>query len=97
MPKQKVFVCTKGKTCRKLGGKEVFCALEREIEEQGLGDQIKLKKTDCLGKCGRGPTIKVKPHKIWYGRVLPSDCSEVIRSVLSRIPIDRLKLKLKKA
>jgi NADH-quinone oxidoreductase subunit F/NADP-reducing hydrogenase subunit HndC len=93
MSKQKVFVCTKGKTCRKRGAREVFCALEQEIEAQGLEEQIKLKKTECMGHCGKGPTVKIKPDKVWYGSVSPRDCAEIIRSLLAKTPISRLRLK----
>ena len=81
MPKTKVIVCTRGKTCRKQGARKVFCALEKSLERLGLDDVVKLKKSDCLGNCGFGPTVKVKPAKVCYGSVLPEDCSEIIRSL----------------
>jgi sirohydrochlorin cobaltochelatase len=88
----KVLICTKGKTCRKRGAKEVYCALQQQIEDQGLEDEIRLKKVDCLGRCGRGPTVKVKPFKVWYGGVSPADCRELIGSILRKTPLSRLKL-----
>ena len=81
MPKTKVIVCTKGKTCRKQGARAVFCALEEQIERLGLDGLVKLKKADCLGNCGNGPTVQVKPAKVCYGSVGPEDCGEIIRSL----------------
>jgi (2Fe-2S) ferredoxin len=91
--KHKITVCTKGKTCRKRGAREIYCALEQQIEALGLEKQIKLKKSDCLGRCGRAPTVRVKPHKVFYGSVSSSDCSDIISSLISNSILDRLRLK----
>jgi (2Fe-2S) ferredoxin len=93
MPKPKIVVCTKGKTCRKRGAKDVFCALEAQLEELGLEKQICLKKSDCLGRCGRGPTVKVKPDKYFYSGVRPSDCHDIIASLIRKTGMALLKLK----
>lgn len=89
----KLLVCTKGKTCCKLGGKDVYRALKNEIENLGLESTIKIKKTDCLGYCGRGPAVKVKHGKLTYGRVSPKDCRDIVRSLIECKSIERLKIK----
>lgn len=93
MSKKKIIVCTKGKTCKKLGSKDVYCSLEKQIEKMGLEKDIILKKSDCLGACGRGPAVKVKPNKWHYGRVSPDDCKEILRSLVKKSPIERLFVK----
>lgn len=95
MAKQKVLICTKGKACRKRGSKELFCAMAESIENLGLEDEICLKKTDCMGHCGRGPAIKVKPDKLIYGWVSRSDIREILWSLVSGKRIKRLTLKKK--
>lgn len=78
MRKAKVLVCTKGKSCRKRGGKKVFCALKQEVKLTGLECELKVKKSGCLGVCGSGPTVRVKPGKLWFKGVLPADCRDII-------------------
>jgi (2Fe-2S) ferredoxin len=81
MAKTKLLVCTKGKSCRKRGGRDVFCALAEQIDCLGLSSKIKVKKADCLGHCGKGPTVQFKSHKMSFSRVSPADCPEIIRAI----------------
>ena len=60
-------VCQKS-SCRKRGGDAVWSALEAAIDEQGLGDRVKLKATGCIDKCKAGPNV-IMPGKMRYGRV----------------------------
>lgn len=95
MAKNKVAICT-GKACKKRGSKELLCAFEQSIESLGLQDDIKLKTTDCMGQCGRGPLIKVKkPEKTFYGWVSVNDVRELMWALVSNRPIERLRLKKK--
>jgi len=47
-------VCAK-KNCWKSGGKELWVALQQQIDERGIGDAVKLKAVGCLGNCKRAP------------------------------------------
>jgi hypothetical protein len=49
-------VCTK-KNCWRGGGKELWRALEHELQAAGLADAIALQPVDCLDNCKRGPNI----------------------------------------
>ncbi len=69
--------------------------MEETIEDLGLENDICVKKTDCMGHCGRGPAIKVKPDKLIYGWVSPADIREIIWSIVSGKPIERLTVKKK--
>ncbi len=92
--KLKLVVCTKGKHCKKRGAKKILCALAQELENFGLEDKICLKKSECLGKCGRGPAIQIKPLDSFYGNVEPQHCKEFVRSLkLKKKPPKSLKLK----
>ena len=79
--KLKLLVCTKGKHCKKRGAKKVLCALAEQLEIFGLDDKICLKKSDCLGKCGRGPAIQVKPLDKFYGNVEPDTCEDFVKAI----------------
>lgn len=97
MPKpQKVAICTKGKHCRKAGSKELYCAMAETIKNLGLESQITLKKSDCFGHCGRAPIMKIKgAEKLFYAWVSEADIREIIWSLVSNKPIERLRLKKK--
>lgn len=80
--KIKVLVCTEGKHCRKRGGKDVYCRLAEQCQTLGVEDKFAIKKSDCLGSCGRGPAVKIKGFKLTYGRVEPGDCKSILKDLL---------------
>ncbi len=49
-------VCAK-KNCWKSGGKELWKALEEEIEQAGLAGRVKLKAVNCLDHCKHAPNL----------------------------------------
>lgn len=79
--KTKIVVCTKGKHCRKNGGKEVYCALRKELEKQDLDDCVKLKKSECLGMCKNGPAVEIKGYNLAFKGLSPSKCSKIIKAL----------------
>ncbi len=89
----KVLVCTKGRKCRKRGSKGVLTALRDAVDDHDLGDTIKVKKSDCLGICGKGPVVYVRRGKICYAYVTESDCEDIVRSLQDAEPVARLALK----
>lgn len=93
--KLKLFVCTKGKHCKKSGAKKVMCALMDQLEELGLEDDVSIKKSDCLGQCSKAPAVQVKPHNFYYGRIDPDDCEEIIKSLSKekKKPVKKLLIK----
>lgn len=81
--KVKIVVCS-GKHCRKNGGKDVLCALEKYCDQFGL-DDAQIKKKDCLGFCGRGPALKiVKRKESILGRLDPADCKKIVLAIRNR-------------
>lgn len=86
-----VFVCTSGKTCPVDGSEQVLSVLRAKIFELGLKKEIRINKSGCLDQCGNGPVIVVYPEGIWYARVKPEDCDEIIEShLLGDKPVERL-------
>ena len=79
--KLKLLVCTKGKHCKKRGAEKVLCALAEQLESYGLEDKVCLKKSECLGKCGRGPAIRVKPLDLFYGNIDPTIAEDFVRAL----------------
>ena len=80
-----------GSACLATGSREVAAGMEAELEAQGLGDQVELRKTGCRGFCERGPVVVTHPDESCYLQVEPGDAGEIVaQSVNGHAAIDRL-------
>jgi NADH:ubiquinone oxidoreductase subunit E len=59
-----ILVCQKS-DCMKRGGKAICQALETELSDRHLTDQVKIKGTGCMKNCKAGPNL-VMPDKTRY-------------------------------
>jgi (2Fe-2S) ferredoxin len=89
--KSKLFVCVRGKKCRKRGSEEVRDALKQEIKDAGLKKKVRVEKTDCLGLCSKGPVVYSESEHVCYGYVTPNDCADIVESLVEQEnPVERL-------
>jgi (2Fe-2S) ferredoxin/SAM-dependent methyltransferase len=94
-----VIVCTQQKvenipSCAAAGGAQVVGALYEQLDKQGLGDDVIVSTTGCLGACDHGPVMIVYPDATWYGPVAPADVAEIAASHLKGgRPVARLTIK----
>ncbi|KPL19528.1 MAG: NADH dehydrogenase [candidate division Zixibacteria bacterium SM23_81] len=66
-------------------------ALEREIEKQGLQDEIAVVTTGCNGFCAVGPLVVVHPEGIFYQQLREEDIPYVVEEhFLKGRPVKRL-------
>lgn len=80
--------------CRAYGAFEVKEALEREIQGQGLKEEVEVRGTGCHGLCAKAPVIAVEPMGIQYQEVEPGDAGEIVALTLKKNRlIDRLAYK----
>jgi NADH:ubiquinone oxidoreductase subunit F (NADH-binding)/(2Fe-2S) ferredoxin len=56
-----------GTGCVSGGAFQIIEALNKELEIQGLKDEVSVVPTGCNGFCGQGPLLVVKPDDIFYG------------------------------
>lgn len=75
--KNYVLVCG-GTGCESSRATEIFDALQREAELQGVADDVKIVKTGCFGFCEKGPIVKTLPGKAFYVQVVPEDAKDII-------------------
>ena len=69
----------------------MLAELDREIQARGLGSQVQLTTSGCMGLCDEGPVMVCYPEGVWYRRVQPSDVPEIVaRHLLAGKPVDRL-------
>ena len=75
-------ICNTG--CRARRSAKVIDALEHEIENQGLKDEVAIKKTGCHGFCEVGPIMVIEPGNIFYCRVKPSDVGDILSETVAQ-------------
>jgi (2Fe-2S) ferredoxin/predicted O-methyltransferase YrrM len=84
-----IFICTQEKaegvtSCPCNGSFGVLQALERELELQGLDDEVQVTTCGCLGLCDEGPMLLTYPEGVWYHKVKEEDVPEIVSSHLRR-------------
>lgn len=72
-----VLVCQKSDCCKK-GAKQVCQAIESVLAENGLDEQVEVKKTGCLKNCKAGPNVVVMPDKTRYSRIHPQEIPSLV-------------------
>ena len=77
MYRSHVLVCG-GTGCTSSGSERIVSALEREIQDNGLSEEVKVIKTGCFGLCALGPIMIVYPEGALYSMVKPEDIPEIV-------------------
>ncbi|AFY65880.1 (2Fe-2S) ferredoxin domain-containing protein [Geitlerinema sp. PCC 7407] len=71
-----ILVCRKS-DCWKRGGREVSAALQTNLRDRGLDEQVTIKETGCMKRCKAGPNI-VMPDKTRYSRISASEVPQIL-------------------
>ena len=77
MYRSHVLVCG-GTGCTSSHSEQIIEALNKEIADKGLSDEIKVIKTGCHGLCALGPIMIVYPEGAFYSRVTVEDVPEIV-------------------
>ena len=72
-----VLVCG-GTGCTSSGSARIRERLEKEIEANGLSDEVCVVKTGCFGFCALGPIMIVYPEGTFYSMVQEEDIPEIV-------------------
>ncbi|MBO8138000.1 MAG: NADH-quinone oxidoreductase subunit NuoF [Desulfotomaculum sp.] len=83
-----ICVCSGG--CTSSGSGRVLSALRAGVAERGLGSRILVRPVGCHGLCQQGPIVTVEPQKILYTRVTAEDVPDIINSLETNQPVERL-------
>jgi len=80
--------------CLSSGSDKVKEALEKEVAAQGKKECCKVRGVGCMGLCAQGPLVEVKvkdkPQSVMYQNVTAEDAGEVVASVGTEKPVERL-------
>ncbi len=71
-----ILICQKSDCCKR-GSRQVAEALETELRDRGLQDQVTVKATGCMKRCKEGANL-VMPDKTRYSRVRPEKASALL-------------------
>jgi NADH:ubiquinone oxidoreductase subunit E len=71
-----ILICQKSDCCKR-GSRQVAQALEAELRDRGLQDQVTVKATGCMKRCKEGANL-VMPDKTRYSRVRPEKASALL-------------------
>ncbi len=77
MYRSHVLICA-GTGCTSSGSVAIKEALEKQLEEKGLTEEIKVVPTGCFGLCALGPVMIVYPEGTFYSRVTAEDIPEIV-------------------
>ena len=81
MYRSHVLVCG-GTGCSSSNSQQIIDAMEKEIAEAGLSNEVKVVKTGCFGLCALGPIMIIYPEGSFYSEVKPSDVPEIVEEHL---------------
>jgi sirohydrochlorin cobaltochelatase len=76
-----VLVCTNA-DCADRGSVPLLGAIRRLIKQAGRDFDIRVTRTQCMGRCGEGPTVAVYPDGIWYRGVSEADAADLVEQHL---------------
>ena len=65
-----VLVCG-GTGCTSSGSAKIQEAFTKEIQRQGLENEVKVVQTGCFGLCALGPIVIIYPEGAFYSMVKP--------------------------
>lgn len=97
--KRHLFVCLTHRpprlkpSCGARASEAVLDALRAEVERRGLGAEIGVTGSTCLGPCesDAGPVAVVYPEGVWYARLSVGDAAEVVEQhLVGGRPVERL-------
>ena len=79
--RKQVLVCG-GTGCQSSGSKKVLAALEDELKQQGIENEILVVRTGCFGLCSLGPIMIVYPEGVFYAQATPEGVRRVVKEHL---------------
>ena len=77
MIRSHVLICG-GTGCTSSGSAKIKEAMAKEIEAQGLSEEIKIVQTGCFGLCANGPIMIIYPEGTFYSHVKVEDVPEIV-------------------
>lgn len=68
-----------GTGCKASASENIVENLKKELENNGLENEVQVVTTGCFGFCEKGPVVKIMPDNTFYTRVTPQDAQEIVK------------------
>ncbi|MGI6458932.1 MAG: (2Fe-2S) ferredoxin domain-containing protein [Candidatus Hydrogenedentales bacterium] len=72
-----LYVCAGG-GCEYKNSHKIRARLKELVKERGLEDRIRVRKSECMGMCGRGPIVKLTLGNLIFMRVKPKKAEAIL-------------------
>ena len=80
-----------GTGCHASGTRDFLTALQKELDRQGLVEEIQIIETGCNGFCAVGPVMLVQPEGIFYQKLKVKDVPHLVEEhFLKGRPVKKL-------
>jgi NADH-quinone oxidoreductase subunit F len=81
--RREVLVCG-GAGCISSNSREVVDALTQAVSDGGLGEEVLITQTGCMGMCALGPVMLVLPDNIFYVSLDAKKARDVVERHLAK-------------
>lgn len=68
-----------GTGCQASGSSEVVETFKKELEKEGLENEVQVITTGCFGFCEKGPIVKISPDNVFYVEVTPEKAIKIVQ------------------
>lgn len=72
-----ILVCG-GTGCKSSNSELIVSSLRKELQQNGLANEVQVVQTGCFGFCEKGPVVKILPDNTFYVCVKPEDAAEIV-------------------
>ena len=91
MTKEYIITICDGTGCIQKGNAAIRKALEQQLKEHNLTNDVRITLSGCLGMCEKGPIVVINPGYTIYGNVTAADIPEIVEEHLVKgQPLARL-------
>jgi NADH-quinone oxidoreductase subunit F len=77
-----IAICA-GTGCRAYGAEALADSFEKEVDKQGIGHIVAIRRTGCHGFCERGPLVVIQPAGTCYFGAQPEDVPIIVQKAVS--------------
>ena len=76
-----VLICA-GTGCTSSKSEQIAEEMQKQLNDKGLENEVKIVKTGCFGLCALGPIMIVYPEGAFYSKVTVDDVEEIVEEHL---------------
>lgn len=79
--KEKYILVCKDTACVSSKSNIIIDNFKKLIKDKKI-ENVKVVQTGCFGLCSKGPLVVIRPEEVFYSKVKPEDCEEIVNTHL---------------